>query len=210
MTLSLLLLAILPVVHMVTLPRLFQRAGLTAWHGAVPVLNYWMWLGMLKRPKHWLLPLLFPGPNLIMISILHVETGIVFGKRGTGQQWFMGALPWAGMPWLAFATQDAFVGPRNWEDVKKGMVREWSEAILWATVVASLIRGYVFEAFTIPTASMEDSMLVGDYLVVSKMSYGPKVPETPLSLPFVHNAIPWTDLRPSYLCLLYTSPSPRD
>ena len=199
MTLPLLLLAILPVVHMVTLPRLFQRAGLTAWHGAVPVLNYWMWLGMLKRPKHWLLPLLFPGPNLIMISILHVETGIVFGKRGTGQQWFMGALPWAGMPWLAFATQDAFVGPRNWENVKKGMVREWSEAILWATVVASLIRGYVFEAFTIPTASMEDSMLVGDYLVVSKMSYGPKVPETPLSLPFVHNAIPGTHLRSSYL-----------
>lgn len=199
MTLPLLLLAILPFVHMVTLPRLFQRAGLTAWHGAVPVLNYWMWLGMLKRPKHWLLPLLFPGPNLIMISILHVETGIVFGKRGTGQQWFMGALPWAGMPWLAFVTQDAFVGPRNWENVKKGMVREWSEAILWATVVASLIRGYVFEAFTIPTASMEDSMLVGDYLVVSKMSYGPKVPETPLSLPFVHNAIPGTHLRSSYL-----------
>ena len=111
----------------------------------------------------------------------------------------MGALPWAGMPWLAFATQDAFVGPRNWENVKKGMVREWSEAILWATVVASLIRGYVFEAFTIPTASMEDSMLVGDYLVVSKMSYGPKVPETPLSLPFVHNAIPGTHLRSSYL-----------
>ena len=175
---------------MVTLPRLFRRAGLTAWHGAVPGLNYWVWLGMLKRPKHWLLPLLFPGPNLIMISILHVETGIAFGKRGTGLQWFMGGLPWAGMPWLAFAGDDDFIGPRDWEDKKKGMVREWSEAILWATVVASLIRGYVFEAFMIPTASMEDSMLVGDYLVVSKMSYGPKVPETPLSLPFVHNVLP--------------------
>lgn len=199
MNLPLLLLAILPVLHMATLPRLFQRAGLTAWHGAIPGFNYWVWLGMLKRPKHWLLPLLFPGPNLIMISILHVETGIAFGKRSTAEQWFTGALPWLGMPWLAYATADAFVGPRDWEKVKKSTAREWSEAILWATVVASLIRGYVFEAFTIPTASMEDSMLVGDYLVVSKMSYGPRVPETPLSLPFVHNAIPRTHLRSSYL-----------
>ena len=83
---------------------------------------------------------------------------------------------------------------------RRGTAREWSEAILWATVVASLIRGYVFEAFMIPTASMEDSMLVGDYLVVSKMSYGPKrAGGAPLSLPFVHNAIPRTNLRSSYL-----------
>jgi signal peptidase I len=195
MNLPLLLLLIFPLIHMVTLPRLFRRAGLTSWHGFVPGLNYWTWLGMLKRPKHWLIPLLFPGPNLIMMSILHVESGIAFGHRKTVEQWWMGALPWASMPWLAFRTDGAFVGPRDWSKVKKSVYREWSEAILWATVVASLIRGYVFEAFMIPTASMEDSMLVGDYLVVSKMSYGPKVPETPLSLPFVHNAIPGTHLR---------------
>ena len=199
MSLPLILLLALPLIHMATLPKLFQRAGIPAWHGLVPGLNYWSWLGMLKRPKHWILPLLFPGPNLIMVSILHVETGIAFGKRKTAEQWFMGALPWVGMFTLAYRGDDAFVGPRNWEGKKKGMAREWSEAILWATVVASLIRGYLFEAFTIPTASMEDSMLVGDYLVVSKMSYGPKVPETPLSLPFVHNAIPGTHLRSSYL-----------
>lgn len=199
MNLPLILLIALPIVHILTLPKLFQRAGLPAWHGFVPGLNYWTWLGMLQRPKHWLLPLLFPGPNLIMMSILHVETGIAFGRRSTAQQWFMGALPWVSLFALAFRGDDAFIGPRSWESKKKGMAREWSEAILWATVVASLIRGYVFEAFTIPTASMEDSMLVGDYLVVSKMSYGPKVPETPLSLPFVHNAIPGTHLRSSYL-----------
>ena len=199
MNFPLLLLLALPLVHMVTLPKLFQRAGIPAWHGLVPGLNYWTWLGMLKRPKHWLLPLLFPGPNLIMVSILHVETGIAYGHRSTAQQWFMGLLPWVGMFNLAYRDASEFVGPRNWEGKKKGMGREWNEAILWATVVASLIRGYAFEAFMIPTGSMEDSMLVGDYLVVSKMSYGPKLPETPLSLPFVHNAIPWTNVMPSYL-----------
>ena len=199
MSVPLLLLLLLPLIHMVTLPRLFQRAGLTAWHGAVPGLNYWTWLTLLQRPKHWWIGLIFPGPNLIMFTILHVETGIAFGKRSTAQQWLMGALPWVGLVTLAFGGQDAYVGPRNWEGKKKGMAREWSEAILWATVVASLLRGYVFEAFMIPTASMEDSMLVGDYLVVSKMSYGPKVPEVPLSMPFVHNALPGTNLRSSYL-----------
>lgn len=200
MNIPLLLLMVVPVVHLVTLPRLFQRAGLTSsWHGYIPGLNYWTWLGMLKRPKHWLIPMLFPGPNLIMMTILHVESGIAFGRLKTAEQWWMGILPWASMPWLAFGTQDSFVGPRDWTKVKKSVYRDWSEAILWATVVASLIRGYVFEAFMIPTASMEDSMLVGDYLVVSKMSYGPKVPETVLSLPFVHNAIPKTNLRSSYL-----------
>lgn len=199
MSLPLILLLALPLFHMATLPRLFARAGLTAWHGYVPGLNYWVLLGMLKRPKQWMLPLLFPGPNLLMGAILNVEIGIAFGKRSTPLQWFFGALPWVALPWLAFVDAAAFVGPRDWTNVKKTWRREWSEAILWATVVASLIRGYVFEAFTIPTASMEDSMLVGDYLVVSKMSYGAKLPETPLSLPFVHNAIPGTALKNSYL-----------
>ncbi len=199
MSLTLILLLSLPLVHMAVLPRLFSRAGLTAWHGVVPGLNYWTLLGMLKRPKHWLVPMLFPGPNLLMAAILHVEIGIAFGKRSTAQQWFFGALPWVALPWQGFKDEGAFVGPRDWSKVKKGVMREWGEAILWATVVASVIRGYVFEAFTIPTPSMEDSMLVGDYLVVSKLSYGPKVPETPLSLPFVHNAIPATRLNSSYL-----------
>jgi len=199
MNLPLLLLLLVPLVHMATLPRLFQRMGLTAWHGVVPGLNYWTWLNMLQRPKRWLIPLLFPGPNLIMMSILHVESGIAFGHRKTTEQWWMGLVPWLSMPWLAYRTTSEFIGPRDWSKLKKSVYRDWSEAILWATVVASLIRGYVFEAFMIPTASMEDSMLVGDYLVVSKMSYGPKVPETPLSLPFVHNAIPGTDVSSSYL-----------
>ena len=199
MSIPLILLLSLPLVHMIVLPKLFARAGLTSWHGYIPGLNYWTLLTLLKRPKHWIIPLLFPGPNLLMAAILNVELGIVFGKRTTAEQWWFGALPWIALPRLAFADTSEFMGPRDWSKVKKSMMREWGEAILWATVVASLIRGYVFEAFTIPTASMEDSMLVGDYLVVSKMSYGPKVPETPLSLPFVHNAIPGTNLNKSYL-----------
>jgi len=82
------------------------------------------------------------------------------------------------------------VGPRVWK--KKSTVREWGEAILWAIIVASVVRTYTFETFTIPTGSMEGSMLVGDYLYVNKITYGPKVPQTPFTVPFIHNVLPRT------------------
>lgn len=75
---------------------------------------------------------------------------------------------------------------------------EWVEAILFATVVATLIRIFFFEMYVIPTSSMEKSLLVGDYLCVSKMAYGPKVPNTPLSFPFVHHTMPFSTTKKSF------------
>ena len=67
---------------------------------------------------------------------------------------------------------------------------EWVDAIVFALVAATFIRMFFIEAYTIPTGSMEKSLLVGDYLFVSKLNYGPKVPQTPLSFPLVHNVMP--------------------
>ncbi|MFT4696508.1 MAG: signal peptidase I [Urechidicola sp.] len=75
---------------------------------------------------------------------------------------------------------------------QKSIVKEWGDSIVFALIAASLIRGYVLEAFTIPTPSMEKELLVGDFLFVNKISYGTRVPFTPLSYPLVHNTIPWT------------------
>ena len=75
---------------------------------------------------------------------------------------------------------------------KKGAIVEWVDAILFAVVAATFIRMFFFEAYTIPTSSMEKSLLVGDYLFVSKVHYGPKVPQTPISFPLVHNVMPIT------------------
>jgi signal peptidase I len=69
-------------------------------------------------------------------------------------------------------------------------VAEWVEAIVFAVVVASVIHIFVFQMYVIPTPSMEKSLLVGDYLYVSKLTYGPKMPNTPLSMPLVHNTMP--------------------
>jgi signal peptidase I len=81
---------------------------------------------------------------------------------------------------------------------KKTLVKEWGDAILFALVAASVIRTYVFEPFQIPTGSMEKTLVVGDFLFVNKVAYGPKVPVTPFSFPLVHNTIPWINVK-SYI-----------
>ncbi|QMU27988.1 signal peptidase I [Adhaeribacter radiodurans] len=80
---------------------------------------------------------------------------------------------------------------------QKSFFREWGDAILFAVVAATLIRWATFEAYTIPTPSMEKSLLVGDYLFVSKLHYGPRTPRTPLQVPLTHQTI-WGTSIPSY------------
>jgi signal peptidase I len=80
----------------------------------------------------------------------------------------------------------------------KSKLREWREAIVFAVVVATLIRWGTVEAFVIPTPSMENSLLVGDYLFVSKIHYGSRTPRTPLQIPLTHQKIWGTEI-PSYL-----------
>lgn len=73
------------------------------------------------------------------------------------------------------------------EKKKKSFWREWLDAALFAIIAASIIRTFLIEAYTIPSGSMEGTMLVNDYLFVSKVAYGPRLPMTPLAIPLVHN-----------------------
>ncbi|HZJ74819.1 MAG TPA: signal peptidase I [Perlabentimonas sp.] len=82
---------------------------------------------------------------------------------------------------------------------KKSTLIEWVDALIFAVIAATLIRMFFIEAYTIPTSSMEKSMLVGDYLFVSKVSYGPKLPNTPISFPFAHHTLPLTKNTKSYV-----------
>jgi len=73
---------------------------------------------------------------------------------------------------------------------KKSAAREWTDAIIFAVVAATLIRVLFIEAYTIPTASMERSLLIGDFLFVSKVNYGARTPMTPIAFPFAHHTMP--------------------
>jgi signal peptidase I len=78
---------------------------------------------------------------------------------------------------------------------KKSPVREWVDAIVFAVIAATIIRWLFLEAFTIPTPSMERSLLVGDFLFVSKIHYGARTPKTPLQIPLTHQTIWGTDIQ---------------
>ena len=81
---------------------------------------------------------------------------------------------------------------------KKGQSREWAEAIIFAVFAAAFIRMFLIEAYKIPTPSMEGSLLVGDFLFVSKAHYGIRTPQTIAMLPLLHNRIPFINTE-SYL-----------
>lgn len=115
---------------------------------------------------------------------------------------------WIGNFWLVLGLPiifDVYISKKvHWAFWKKrgvkkqGFIVEWVDALIFAVVAATLIRMFFIEAYTIPTSSMEKSMLVGDYLFVSKLAYGPKVPNTPLSFPFAHHTMPGTQSTKSY------------
>lgn len=76
---------------------------------------------------------------------------------------------------------------------------EWLKAMLFALITVIIFRLLLFEAFTIPSPSMEKTILTGDYIIVSKYTYGARLPFTPVSLPFVHQRVPYTESTKSYL-----------
>ena len=84
----------------------------------------------------------------------------------------------------------AFWRKKHKEGSKANGLFEWIDALVFAVVAATFIRMFFFEAYTIPTSSMEKTLMTGDYLFVSKLQYGPKVPQTPISFPLVHNVMP--------------------
>ena len=102
--------------------------------------------------------------------------------------------------WIVVA---AVFGYALWNEFKEETrvylwLYSWVNAIIFATVVATLIQVYWFQMFVIPTGSMESTLMAGDYIVVNKVSYGPRVPMTPLSFPFVHNTMPMNDTKSSF------------
>ena len=190
MTIYLIIVGIYLLSVTIAAPKFFEKAGQNQGLGYIPLINLFVWLKVIKRPLWWFILLIFPGVNFIMMIVMNVEMVKAFDLRERKEQWLAGALGFAYLPYLAFKQKLNYVGPEDWSNRKKSAAREWGEAIVFAVVAASIIRSYFLEAFTIPTSSMEKSMLIGDYLFVSKLSYGPKIPQTPLAIPFVHHTIP--------------------
>lgn len=176
----------------------FQKAGEPGWKALVPVYNIVIWLKILQKPWWWVFLVIIPAVGFYMIAVLVVLTANCFGKRKFGEHVVAVIGFFAFIPWLGFAKDQEWKGVPPPEK-KRPMWKEWGEAAVFAVVAATLIRTFFFEAFVIPSSSMEGTLLVGDYLFVSKMSYGAKVPSIPLTVPFTHNTLPGTETTPSYV-----------
>ncbi|GAB4375664.1 MAG: signal peptidase I [Salibacteraceae bacterium] len=183
--------------HLVGYFLLFPKAGRKSWEALIPMYNFYVLTRIIKRPWWWVLLLVFPGVNLLMLMVFNSNLATVFGKRSTADQLKAIFLPFVFLPIWGMSDLK-YIGPIDRSKQKKSPLREWGDAIIFAVIAASIIRTYFLEAFTIPTGSMEKTLLIGDYLFVSKMAYGPKVPQTPLSFPFAHHTLPGTEI-PSYL-----------
>lgn len=176
----------------------FQKAGEKGWKALVPVYNIVIWLKILHKPWWWVFLVIIPAVGFYMLAVLIVLTSNCFGKRKFGEHVLAVCGYFIWMPWLGFSKELEWKGVPKPEE-KRHWLKEWGEAAVFAVVAATLIRTFFFEAFVIPSSSMEGTLLVGDYLFVSKMSYGAKVPSIPLTIPFTHNTLPFTETTPSYV-----------
>ena len=131
-------------------------------------------------------------------------------KKATRKQWikfgivtllYLAFLVWVKSWWGVIVVPfifDAYISKKIpwtwWKQAKNSTVRSimsWVDAIVFALVAVYFVNLYVFQNYQIPTSSLEKSLLVGDYLYVSKLSYGPRVPNTPLSMPLTQHTMPW-------------------
>ncbi|CAN5874991.1 signal peptidase I [soil metagenome] len=183
---------------LIGLYKTFEKAGEKGWKAFVPVYNFLIWLKIIQKPWWWIFLVMIPTVGFYMLAVMMVLLSNCFGKRKFIHHVLavLGYFIW--LPYLGFSKDVKFQGVPP-EEKKKHWLKEWGEAGIFAVVAATLIRTFFFEAFVIPSSSMEGTLLVGDYLFVSKMSYGAKVPAIPLTIPFTHNTIPGTETTRSYL-----------
>ncbi len=178
--------------------KTFENAGIEGWKSVVPFLNYYLWLKIINKPLWWYIFLIMPFINAFMVMLMIVETLKCYNRYALGDQALAVIFPFIYLPWLGTKEKE-YIKKENRKPHKKTASREWIDAIIFAVIAATIIRMFMVEAYTIPTPSMEKSLLVGDFLFVSKLSYGPKIPNTPLAFPFVHHTLPLTKYTKSYL-----------
>lgn len=176
--------------------KLYKKAGFSPLLALIPFYNSIILLRIIKRPQWWVILLYIPIVNLLMLPVVWVETARSFGKNSLLDSF----LAWASLGfygfYLNYATDVSYQPDRSLEP--KTSFGQFIGSIIYAVVIATLVHAYFMQPFIIPTSSLEKSLLVGDFLLVSKFHYGARTPQTVVSFPMVHDTIPVIKKR-SYL-----------
>lgn len=187
---------ILQIIHGLGTWKMYKVAGQAAWEAFIPVYNAVILCKIINRPWWYTLLLFLPVVNLIMFIVIWVETLRSFGYNRT-QDTVLGIVTLGLYIYYINYTQPLnHIKDRDLHP--KSASGEWTSSILFAVVAATIVHTYVMQPFIIPTSSLEKTLLVGDFLFVSKLHYGPRIPITPVALPMVHDSIPKSGIK-SYL-----------
>jgi signal peptidase I len=202
----------------VSLYLLFPKAGVPAVKGLIPGVNFVEWCKLIGRKPSYALWLLFPVVNIFIYCGMAVDLVRSFNKLKFIHSAIAVIYAPAIFTAIALNKEDKYAGPilpreaeykrqiaealrsnkpRQVEKLvkanpyHKSAMREWAEAIVFAVFAAAFIRMFILEAYKIPTPSMEGSLLVGDFLFVSKAHYGIRTPMTVAMFPLLHNTVPF-------------------
>ena len=211
----LIILLVIYILMSITLKKVFEKAGVEGWKALVPGLNFVEICKLIGQPTWHAALMLIPIVNIFIYAGMKVDLVRAFGKFefmdsfwavvfspfilnkiGNDTSKYEGQIVPKEVAYHkelheAHAKKDQFALKRLANSpYKKGSLREWTEAIVFAVFAAAFIRMFLIEAYVIPTSSMEGSLLVGDYLFVSKAHYGIRTPMTVLQIPLLHNQIP--------------------
>jgi len=183
--------------------KLFQKAGRKGWEAVIPFYSSYVMLKISGRPSWWVIWLFLPLASFIVTAGILVDFIKSFGKFTAKDRAAAILLSFIYLPKWGFESKTQYLGRSASIDFKKTYPRsakqhsvvEWSQALLFAVITAMFIRAFFIEAYTIPTPSMERTLLVGDNIFVSKVNYGARLPMTPISFPFANHTLPNTFIR---------------
>ncbi|MCM1040818.1 MAG: signal peptidase I [Bacteroides sp.] len=186
-----------------SLQGVFSAYGRNPLLSLVPFYGEWLWIKLLKVKWYAYFPFLFiPFINVFVFWLLCVETTYGYKRRKVWECFCACAFFFVYFPLLHFKDREVFVCAKDLPAVKKSSAREWLDTIVFALTAVLIIHAFYFKGYVIPSSSMEKSLNVGDFLFVSKVAYGPRVPQTVISFPFVQHTLPLTKDKPSYLTWL--------
>ncbi|PCE64831.1 signal peptidase I [Sediminicola luteus] len=179
---------VIQLIHFAATWKLYVKAGRKAWEAAIPVYNAIVLMKIINRPAWWTILLFIPIINLLMFPVVWVETIRSFGRNSTLDTWAVILTLGFYIFYVSYVLDVEYMTDRS--TTPKTATGEWVSSIVFAIVAATLVHTYFIQPYVIPTGSLEKTLLIGDFLFVSKFHYGARAPMTTVAAPMVHDTLP--------------------
>ena len=187
---------VVQVIHGLGTWKLYVKSGYKSILAFIPVYNAVILMKIINRPSWWVILLFLPIINLLIFPVIWVETARSFGKNTTLDTIAAVASLGFFIYLINYSSKSEYISERNINP--KTAFGEWLGSIIFAVILATFVHTYLIQPYIVPTGSLEKSILIGDFLFVSKFHYGARAPQTAVSFPMVHDTIVGTGIR-SYL-----------